>query len=142
MIPMSADLFALPAPPHPSPVANSLVEITTFSYEDRRVIFPAVTEALELCGCWLLQRNSTSLTQVEFHFEVHLRSVVDLYAALIAAGLELTRASHNDLTALCTLRQHRDSPSNMAGLVTARLEISFLEDAESMTLMASTAACA
>ena len=28
------------------------------------------------------------------------------------------------------------------GLVTARLEISFLEDAESMTLMASTSACA
>ena len=142
MIPMSANLFALPTPPLPSPGANSPVEITTFSYEDRRVIFPAVTEALELCGCWLLQRHATSLTQVEFHFEVYLRSIVDLYAALIAAGLELTRASHNDLTALCTLRQHRDSPTNTAGLVTARLEISFLEDAESMTLMASTAACA
>ena len=41
-----------------------------------------------------------------------------------------------------TLRQHRDSRRNMSGLVKARLEISFLEGAESMTLMASTAACA
>jgi hypothetical protein len=142
MIPMPADLFALPAPRIPSAVANSPVEITTFSYEDRRVIFPAVTEALELCGCWLLQRHAISITQVEFHFEVHLRSVVDLYAALIAAGLELSRASHNDLTALCTLRQHPDSPKSLSGVVNVRLEISFLEDAESMTLMASTAACA
>src|SRR3978361_1028290 len=108
MTPMSADLFTVHAPPLPSPVANSPVEITTFSYEDRRVIFPAVTEALELCGCWLLQRHSTSFTQVEFHFEVHLRSVVELYAALIGAGLELTRSIHEDMTALCTLRRTRD----------------------------------
>ena len=142
MIPMSADLFVLPAPHLPSAATPSAVDITTFSYEDRRIVFPAVTEALEQCGCWLLQRHATSLTQVEFHFEVYLRSIVDLYAALIAAGLELTRASHNDLTALCTVRQHRESVTNIAGLVSARLEISFLEGTESVTLAASTAACA
>jgi hypothetical protein len=104
------------------------IEIETFCYAERRIIFPAVTEALELCGCFLLDRRPLSFTQMEFHFEVPLRSVLDLYAGLIAAGLELTRSSHEDLTALCTLRKHQDPPSILPGIATIRLEIAFLED--------------
>jgi hypothetical protein len=118
----------LPPPSEPAPGLGSL-DIATFSYEDRRIIYLAITEALEMCGCWLLDRRPTSLTQVEFSFELQLRSVVDLYAALIAAGLELTRTSHNDLTAFCTLRQHQDYPNSLAGVVTVQLVVSFLEDA-------------
>jgi hypothetical protein len=119
--------------PAPTSIAQPLfgastIEIQTFSYEERRIIFPAITEALDLCGCWLLDRRPLSFTQMEFYFEVPLRSVVDLYAAIIAAGLELTRASHEDLTTLCILRQHQDHPSNLAGVATVRLEIAFIED--------------
>jgi hypothetical protein len=114
----------------PAPGPSSL-EIDTFCYEERRVIFPAVTEALEYCGCWLLDRRPLSFTQMEFYFEAPLRSVLDLYAALIAAGLELTRASHEDLTRFCTLRQHQEHPGSLPGVITIRLEISFLEDLKS-----------
>jgi hypothetical protein len=129
---MPIDLCTFPSTPsEPKPGPSSLgLDISTFSYEDRRVIYLAITEALEMCGCWLLDRRPTSLTQVAFSFELQLRSVVDLYAALIAAGLELTRASHNDLTSFCTLRQHRDYPNSLAGVVTVQLAVSFLEDAE------------
>jgi len=127
---MPIDLCSVPSPPsEPKPGPGTLsLEIETFSYEDRRVIYPAITEALEMCGCWLLDRRSTSLTQVEFSFELQLRAVVDLYAALIAAGLELTRSSHNALTVFCTLRKHQDYPSSLAGVVTVQLGVSFLED--------------
>jgi hypothetical protein len=104
------------------------MDIETYSYAERRVIFPAITEALEFCGCWLLDRRPLSFTQVEFRFELPLRTVVELYAALIAAGLELTRTSHEELITLCTLRQHQDYPSCLPGVITVRLEVSFLED--------------
>ena len=129
MTSMPIDLRTFTSPkPEPAPGLNSL-DIATFSYEERRVIYIAVNEALEMCGCWLLDRRPTSLTQVEFSFELQLRSVVDLYAALIAAGLELTRASHNDLTVFCTLRKHQDYPNSLAGVITVQLVVSFLEDA-------------
>ena len=117
---------SLPPPPKPA-LGLSTLDIAAFSYEDPGTIYLAITEALDLCGCWLLDRRPTSLTQVEFSFELQLRSVVDLYAALIAAGLELTRASHNDLTVFCMLRKHQDN--SLAGVVTVQLVVNFFEDA-------------
>jgi hypothetical protein len=113
------------AEPQPGPTT---LNIETFSYEERGVIFPAITHALDTCGCWLQDRRPLSFTQIEFHFELHLGSVVDLYAALIAAGLELTRASHEEFTMLCTLRKHKDSAISLPGVVTVRLEVSFIEE--------------
>jgi hypothetical protein len=111
--------------PLPGP---GMLNIESFSYEDRRVIYPAVSEALDLCGCWLLSRRQTSLTQVEFHFELQLRWIVDLYASLVAAGLELTRASHHNLTVTCMVRKHQEQPSGLIGVMTALLVVNFLED--------------
>lgn len=118
----------------PDPSAENLtpaaapLEISTFSYEERRVILPAVIEALEHCGCFLLDRKPTSFTQMEFCFELHAFAVVDLYAALIAAGLELTRSSHEDLTTLCTVRRYNVRPSSLPSLLTVCLQVNFLDD--------------
>ncbi|MDQ2925865.1 MAG: hypothetical protein M3R43_09965 [Acidobacteriota bacterium] len=142
MTPMPTDCRTHPIPIPELAPAPAMLDIHTFSYEDRRVIFPAVSEALELCGCWLLNRRPTSLTQVEFQFELQLRSVLDLYAALIAAGLELTRASHQDLTVLCSLRKHQDHPNSLAGVVTVHLEVNFLEESTPIPGLSSGAAYA
>lgn len=104
------------------------IEISTFSYEERRVILPAVLEALEHCGCWLLDRKPTSFTRMEYTFELHAFAVVDLYAALIAAGLELTRGSHEELTMLCAVRRHDVRPSTLPVLLSVRLLVNFMED--------------
>lgn len=124
--------------PAATPVSNAPdLDIATFSYEERRVILPAIIEALEHSGAWLLDRKPASFTQMEYHFELHSYAVLDLYAALIAAGLELTRASHDDLTALCAVRQHNPRPSGLPSLLSVRLLVSFLEDlAAGMTSMA------
>jgi hypothetical protein len=116
---------AIFADPIPGPTT---LDIETFTYDERRTVFPAITHALDICGCWLLDRRPMSFTQIEFRFELQLHSVVDLYAALIAAGLELTRESHEEFTMLCTLRKHKDSPSSLPGVVTVRLAVNFLED--------------
>ena len=67
--------------------------------------------------------------------EAQLRSTVELYSAIIAAGLELTRSSHLALTDLCNCRKYAASSIDLGQLVTLRLEISFLEDVTLHSLM-------
>jgi len=112
------------------------LDVRGFSYEDRREILPALAEALASSGCWLQDRKAVSLAQMEYRFELPLRSAVDLYSGLIGCGLELTRASHLDLTGLCTLRRH-NSRQQLGRVIGVRLEVSFLEDIETQPAPAS-----
>ncbi len=128
---MPTDLHFAPLPHPVPPPVPALLALAAFSYEDRRDILPALSEAMALCGCWLLDRKPTSLTQMEFRFELQLHAIVELYAALIAAGLELTRGSHLELTALCTVSKHSGAPGGFGGLgsvVTVALEVTFLDE--------------
>jgi hypothetical protein len=115
--------------PHPDPIPGPIaLEIDTLSYDERRITFAAINEALELCGCWLLDRRPTSFTHVEYRFELQLRSIVDLYAALLAAGLELSRASHEELSMICALRKHEVHPNSLPSVLTIGLRVTFLDD--------------
>ncbi len=125
---MPNQLHPHPPPPFDPNFGPICLAINTFSYEERRVIFPAVAAALEICGCWLLDRRPLSFTQVEFCFDLPVCGIVDLYAGLIAAGLELTRESHKDLAVLCTLQKHGPNPSALPAVVTVTLRVRFLED--------------
>jgi len=125
----------------PPPAANSLA-LQSFTYQDRRIILPALADAMNHSGCWVLERKALSLTQMGFRFEIQLRSVLELYSALIAAGLELTRGSHLDLTALCTLRKHNPTPADLGRVVDFRLEVSFLEELDLKSVLMPGAALA
>jgi hypothetical protein len=125
---MTKDRRIMSKPPPNLLSSPVTLDIETICFEERRVIFPAIHEALDLSGCWLLERRPTSFTHVEFKFEVQPRFIVELYAGLIAAGLELTRASHDELSMLCTLRKHEDVPGSLPGVITAGLRVCFLED--------------
>jgi len=111
-----------------------VVQVRGSSHQDRRQILPALDAAMHTCGCWVLTRGTLPSSQVELVFEVHLRSAFDLYGALIAAGVELTRDSHAVLTGLCTLKRHHPVPALAAlgssRIVTVRLEVSFLDEDE------------
>ncbi len=73
----------------------------------------------------------TSFSQVEFFFEMQLRSALEIYSALVGAGLELSQASHAELTGLCTMRRHKHALRARPGRVlSVRLEVSFLEESE------------
>ena len=101
-----------------------------FSYEDRRAILPALAEVLTASGCSLYDRKAVSFAQMEYHFELPLRSAIELYSGLVGCGLELTRASHLELTGLCTLRRHNPRPQQQGRVIGVRLEVSFLEEIE------------
>ena len=120
-------LDRLPAPPTPTPYIASL-RLDAFTYDDRALVLPALAEALDHTGCWVLERRAVSRTQLELRLELEIRAVADLYGSLLGTGLELTRPSHLALTSLCIVRQHRRRRSEPFRTVEARLGVTFLEE--------------
>jgi hypothetical protein len=108
-------------------------ELRGYSFVDRQEILPTLTAAFSHCGGWVLERKAISATTMEFSIEIQLQAIVELYASLVAAGLELTRATHDTLTALCVSRKHIALSPQRRCLISIRLELNFLED---MTLHA------
>lgn len=105
-----------------------MLDVKGFSYEDRGVVVPALLQAISGSGCWLLDRQMLTVSQMEILFEMQLRSALGIYSDLIGAGLELTRAGHGSLTGLCTLCKHNPQVMQAGRMVTVRLHVSFLEE--------------
>ena len=118
-------------------ISMSSLNLQSFSYDDRANVLPALLSFLADCGGWVLDRRTVSASVVELRVEVQLRSIVDLYGSIIAAGLELTRSSHLSLTDLCTCRKNAATLSDLGQIVTVCLEVSFLEDLTLHSLLAA-----
>ena len=112
------------------------LDIQGFTYEQRHGLLPALTVAFSNCGGWVLERKTLSPTNMEFRVEIQLRAVLDLYAELVAHGVELTRSGHETLTGLCTRRKHLRITAELGKIVAIRLEISFLDDVTLHSLLA------
>jgi hypothetical protein len=109
------------------------LDLRGYSYLDRQGLLPTLVTAFTQCGGWVLERKTTSATTIEFRLEIQLRSIVELYSSLVAAGVELTRNTHALLTDLCTCRHNLSRDSGIRNhhpgqILTIRLELSFLED--------------
>jgi hypothetical protein len=102
------------------------IELQAHTYEERHGLLPALTAAVSLCGAWILERKTLSPTAVEVRLEIQLRLIVELYAAILSAGLELGRDGHRVMSDLCTCRKHM--MSGAAEVLVVRLELTFLED--------------
>jgi hypothetical protein len=111
------------------------LDIQGYSYDQRDSILPLLSRTLINCGGWVHDRQSTSATNFEIVLEIELRFILDLYAGLIAAGLELTRSNHLALTDLCTCRKHFLGSSEARQVVTIRIEIAFLQEQTLHTLL-------
>jgi hypothetical protein len=111
------------------------LDIQGFSYEERHGVLPTLTSGFAECGGWILDRKILSPSTLEFHLEIQLRAVVDLYSSILASGLELTRNGHLGLTHLCTCRKNL-SATEQCQVISIRIEVSFLEDATLQSLFA------
>jgi len=111
--------------------------IQGFTYELRRSLLADLTTALGNCGGWILERKTLSPTNMEFSVEIQLRAILDLYAALAATGVELTRSGHEVLTELCTRRKHLSVARELGQIVAIRLEIAFLDDVTLHSLLSA-----
>jgi hypothetical protein len=113
------------------------LDIQCFTYDQRHRLLPDLTAVLGSCGGWILERRPLSSTSMEFRVEIQLRSILDLYAAILSTGLELTRSGHEVLTELCTRRKHMRITAELGQVVVLCLEISFLDDITLHSLLAS-----
>ncbi len=104
------------------------LDIQGFTYEERSDLLPTLLSAFADCGGWILDRKTLSPRTIELRVEVQLRAALDLYASLVASGLELTRSGHHSLTDLCTCRKHLSSSADLGQVIPIRIEVSFLED--------------
>lgn len=114
-----------------------MLELQSFSYGDRAGQLPALLTAIADGGGWVLDRRTLSASTLQLNIEAQLRSIVEIYAAIIGSGLELTRSSHIALTDLCTCHRNASSKVDLGEIVTLRLEVSFLEDMTLHSLLAS-----
>jgi hypothetical protein len=113
------------------------LNIQGFTYEQRHGLLADLTAAFGNCGGWILERKTLSPTNMEFTIEIQLRAILDLYAALVATGVELTRSGHEVLTELCTRRKHLTLASELGQIVAFRLEIAFLDDVTLHSLLSA-----
>jgi hypothetical protein len=134
---------------NPSPVDKSLsdalaaeiclIELRGRTYEDHREIVPVLLDTMAGCGCWLLEQRVVSPNATELNFELHLRSVFELYSGLLSSGVDLSRDSHTCMKSLCTVRDHNPHQSKRRRVLTVRLELIFMEDIDAASTLARTA---
>lgn len=124
--------------PTPDPLAAemSIVELRGHTFEDHSVMLPTLLDTMAACGSWLLEQRALSPTTTELSFEIHLRSVFELYSGLLSSGVDLSRDSHTRMKSLCTVRDHNPHRSRRRRIITVRLELLFMEDADSASPLA------
>lgn len=122
----------------PTPNELRTLNLEAFSYRDRHGVLPCLTSALTECGGWLLERKTVSASVMEFHIELRLENILELYGSLLGTGVQLTRNTHATLTDLCTCRQNVEYFNTVGGTLTLRLVLNFLEELtlEELTLHA------
>lgn len=114
-----------------------VLEIQGYSYEANEGFLRKLNRSLVNSGGWIIERRAVSATTYELMLEFELRFIVDLYAGIIAAGLELTRGNHVALTDLCTCRLHLMDKKDMRQIIGMRIEISFLKQLTLQSLLSS-----
>ncbi len=117
----------------PDPLATEMptVELRGHTFEAHREVLPTLLDSMAACGCWLLEQRVLSPTATELSFEIQLRSVFELYSGLLASGVDLSRDSHTRMKSLCTVRDHNPHHARRRRIITVRLELIFMEDADS-----------
>jgi hypothetical protein len=112
------------------------LDLQGFTYEQRYGLLSELTTAFSTCGGWLLERRTLSHNNIEFKVEIQLNAVLELYAAMVGTGVELTRAGHIALTELCARRRHLNG-AELAKVLAIRLELNFLDDVTLHSLLQS-----
>ncbi|WP_131990770.1 hypothetical protein [Acidipila rosea] len=77
------------------------LKLAALSTDEPQRLVRFLTGALVACGGWVLSRSICEAESAEMSFEFPRSSCVEIYAVLIAAGLELGRESHLRMMELC-----------------------------------------
>ncbi|MFT4111853.1 hypothetical protein [Silvibacterium sp.] len=82
-----------------------MLKLTAASGEDPERLIRFLSGVLLACGGWVLSRALQGKDMAEIDFEFVRSTCVEIYAALVATGLELSSDSHYQLAELCACTQ-------------------------------------
>lgn len=77
------------------------LSLTALSADQPERLVRFLTGALLSCGGWVLTRATQGEYAAELDFEFARACCVEIYAVLMASGLELSRDSHLQMAELC-----------------------------------------
>jgi hypothetical protein len=86
---------------HAQEIDGWSLKLTALSADEPERLVRYLTGALLACGGWVLTRTTQGNQAAELDFEFARASCIEIYAVLIAAGLDLSRDSHLQLADLC-----------------------------------------
>jgi hypothetical protein len=109
---------------------ETLIELDLhgFTYADRPDLLPELSLAIETAGGWVLERRHSSSVTEDLYLEVPANALSEVYAALLASGLELTRSGHRAMAQRCNCNRHLSPSIAASSVITIGLEIHFLVD--------------
>jgi hypothetical protein len=95
-----------------------VMKMRALSSEDPNKLAQTLTGAILCCGGWVLGDSACKAGTVSMSIEFERRACLDIYSALIAAGVELSRSGHLKLTELChcTLSHPQDCATEIANI--------------------------
>jgi hypothetical protein len=73
---------------------------------DRRSVVPLLMGTILGLGGWILQNSATDDGTVTLMFEFECHASLEIYSALISAGLELSKSGHIEMTRLWMCSRH------------------------------------
>lgn len=85
------------------------LKLTALCVEEPPRLLRFLSGTILACGGWVLSRSCSGVG-VQMNFEFERSGCVDIYTALIAAGLELSHDSHLRLTELCQCTRNQVKP--------------------------------
>lgn len=103
------------------------IPLQSFTYLERTAILPELGAAIDGAGGWMLDRRQLSADSLELCVEVQQQALPEIYGALLASGLELTRDSHRALAERCNCCMHLPRRGTTS-ILTVRVEVHFLSD--------------
>lgn len=101
------------------PPSASIVEFNAYSPMHPAPLGELLSTAILGCGGWILQRGE-SRNGMSCLVEFECERALDVYAALVDIGIQLSRNAHLSLTKLCQCARH---PACLGCLPIARVRI-------------------
>ncbi|GGG91684.1 hypothetical protein [Silvibacterium dinghuense] len=81
--------------------STPMLKLTAASGEDPEKLVRLLSGVLLASGGWVLSRATQGREVAEIDFEFVRSTCIEIYAALVASGIELSRESHYQLAELC-----------------------------------------
>jgi hypothetical protein len=78
-----------------------ILKLTALSADDPQRVARFLSGVLLACGGWILTRTTYGSELAELDFEFARAGCLEIYAALIASGLELSSDSHQQMANFC-----------------------------------------